>query len=301
MKIHGKVLDKERISKLLESIKQKRELEAMSRTFIKEQLHKFLLDDYKSLKYLFKAKISPRSKEYKNIVKQVRARLRRFHGLFSEKKDLDERQELFEKLHDAKNWKQVKILSKKILKTHASTKERLALYDFLYPETFKIIGKVNSIIDLGAGLNPLSLVDMSILNKKQKQEYYAYDINEKEISQLNLFFQKVSEHYPLFKGKAEILDLLHWENVSQLPEVDLALLFKVTDVLDRRKGHKLSENIITNLHAKYILLSFPTFTISGKRMVAPRRAWVEMMCKRLGYEFKVRERKNEIFYLIMKN
>ena len=74
----------------------------------------------------------------------------------------------------------------------------------------------------------------------------------------------------------------------------------MTDVLDKGKGHKTSEEIIKAIPAKFVVVSFATLTISGKKMNYPRRGWIELMCKRLGYEFKLLEFSNELFYVVMK-
>ena len=78
-------------------------------------------------------------------------------------------------------------------------------------------------------------------------------------------------------------------------------MFKLTDVLDKGKGHKVSEKIISKVPAKYVIVSFPTLTMSGKRMNFPRRKWIELMSERLNYTYEILEFSNEIFYIINKN
>ena len=43
---------------------------------------------------------------------------------------------------------------------------------------------------------------------------------------------------------------------------------------------------------EYIVASFPTKTISGKKMNYPRRGWIEKMLKRIGYEFSIIKENN---------
>ena len=130
---------------------------------------------------------------------------------------------------------------------------------------------------------------------KTKSEYYAYDLSKEEVKIINQFFKDKK-----IDGKARILDLLQTNKVKKLPKADVAFLFKMTDVLDKGKGHKTSELVIKNIPAKYIIVSFPTLTMSGKKMNHPRRGWIELMCKRLNYNFKVLEFSNELFYIIRK-
>ena len=144
---------------------------------------------------------------------------------------------------------------------------------------------------MGAGVNPLSYNYL-----KTNLEYYAYDLSKEEVKIINRFFKEKK-----IKGNAKILDLLNINKIKQLPKVDLAFLFKMTDVLDKGKGHKTSEDIIKAIPTKHVVVSFPTLTISGKPMNHPRRGWIEMMCKRLNYNFKVLTFENEIFYVIKIN
>jgi len=125
--------------------------------------------------------------------------------------------------------------------------------------------------------------------------YYAYDLSKEEVKILNQFFKEKK-----INGKAAILDLLNLNKVKKLPKADLAFLFKMTDVLDKGKGHKTSEQIIKAIPAKFIIVSFPTLTMSGKKMNHPRRGWIELMSQRLGYKFELLEFSNELFYIIEK-
>ncbi|MEK6809621.1 MAG: hypothetical protein AABY40_03030, partial [Nanoarchaeota archaeon] len=126
--------------------------------------------------------------------------------------------------------------------------------------------------------------------------YYAYDINEEEINSINTFFQLLHKENPSFTGKAMVADIL----AVPLPKADLCFLFKMTDVLDQGKGHKKTEELLKKIPAKYVVVSFATKTMSGKAMTAPRRSWMEWLCKRLGYDFEILEFENELFYVVKK-
>ena len=267
------------IKKLINDIKQKKELSELDDKFVKEELNRFFKREPKILKKL-KEEFNQKSKEYKQTIKEVRAKLRRSYGLFRVEKETKNIKELIK----TKDYQ-------KILETHSSTKERLPFYDQLYHKLFKTTGKPKTILDLGAGINPLSYSYMNLKNVN----YYAYDLSKEEVKIINQFFKDNK-----IKGKAGILDLLQIDKVKKLPKADLAFLFKMTDVLDKSKGHKTSEQIIKAIPAKFIIVSFPTLTMSGKKMNHPRRGWIELMSKRLGYNFKVLEFSNELFYVIKK-
>lgn len=256
------------MDKLIEEIKRKKELNGISDNIVLEQVEKYLSQNKKiNLE-------NKRSADYKKTIKEVRAKLRRSYGLFrveskeTNSKDIDS-----------------------VLTAHSSTKERSYFYPELYQKIFDITGKPKIILDLGCGVNPLSY---SFMNLK-KVEYHAYDINEKEITLINEYFKR--EH---IQGEASVMDVSKVEEVKKLPSADLAFLFKITDILDRGKGHKKTEEVLVAVPTKFVVISFPTLTMSGKPMNAPRRKWMEWLCQRLGYPYEVLEFSNEIFYVVKK-
>ena len=198
------------MDKIVSEIKQKKELRSITDKVVLEQLQTYL-------KQHPKLKLdNPRSTDYKQMIKDVRAKLRRSYGLFREEKV------------KVKDFKEVK----PILLSHSSTKERLPFYPELYRQIFKITGVPKIILDLGCGINPLSIEYM----KLKTLNYYAYDISEKEVELINRFFaeKKVS-------GKAQVLDVSKADLVRKMPAADVAFMFKITDILDQGKGHKKTE------------------------------------------------------------
>ena len=142
------------------------------------------------------------------------------------------------------------------------------------------------ILDLGCGLNPLELASRDV-------HYYASDINQTHLDIIKEFFKK--NH---IKGQTFIYDLRNLSKSPEpLPETDLALLFKVLDIIDD-KGRANAEKIINMIPAKHILASFSTIKISGKKMNRPERQWFEKMLARLGKKYSTFSSENEIFYLI---
>jgi len=219
--------------------------------------------------------------EEKSAVKEIRSRLHRIHGSF--------------RLNTRKLEKYLKNKEfRKILESNRSTRERLDVYSELYADIFEMTGKPTSIIDLGCGLNPVSILYMDL----KHVNYHAYDINESEIKFLNDFFKEFS-----INGQASILDLSKIENVTNLPRADLCLAFKLVDLLEA-KGHKYSEELIKILaeKCKFLVVSFATRTISGKNMNYPARGWIERMLERIGFKFEILEfdEASEIFYVIKK-
>ncbi len=294
MNISGQHLDSERIAQLITNIRQKKELRSLSREFVQEQLLLFLEREPKMLRFLLQNP-SSRSEIYKHIVKELRKGLRRAYGLFRWDEELHERQQLVEELvsKKPKDWKR---LVTQILATHASTQERLSFFEKLYRQIFAITRKPKRIIDLGCGLHPYAIPFM----KLQKLEYFAYDLSEEELQTLEQFFAFLHTKNPQFLGHAALLDLFHWQELKHLKKADVCFLFKMTDVLDRGKGHKVTEAVLREVPARCVVVSFPTKTMSGKRMNYPKRKWIELLCDRLGWTFTLLEFANEVFYVIEK-
>jgi hypothetical protein len=275
MLIGNRRINKIIVNQLVKTIKKKKELKNLADSFVKESLRQYLKRDAKLVSFLIKMG-SKKAGKYKEIVKGVRSELRKVHGLFQ--RDV-ERQ-----LESKKQYKE-------ILSSHASTRERLSFYSSLYKKIFKITGKPSVVLDLGCGLNPFSIPFMELL----KLRYYAYDVNVKEMKLVKKYFKLLKSQN--FSGVIGILNLL---KLKELKKADVCFLWKVTDVLDGSKGHKKSEEVIVKVPATFVVVSFPTFTVRGVRMNKPRRKWIELMCKRLDYSYKLIEEKNEIFYVVEK-
>ena len=308
---------------LIIDIAKKKELHTLPLEVIKTNLDTILKGNPK----LAKSALHEKSKNYKQLIKLTREQLRRNYGLFRSQNitSISSKIEFYFQNPSLQ-------LLQEILTSHQSTKERLPLYPQLYHEIFKITGEPHHIIDLACGLNPLSIayfnkkINKSKTNKFQNNSpsstphivtYHAYDINTVEIGILNEYFHHVKKNilplkdspkqnkdspplkiqYPLILGQAHIKDIT---TPHEYPPSDVALLFKALDIIDRGKGHKNSEQLLTSLNSKYIIASFATKTMSGKPMTAPKRRWMEWLCKRKSWEYHLLKYETEIFYIIKK-
>jgi len=255
---------------LIKKIKKKKELQDLPDSFVKEVLQN----------YLTKSKIKPpfSDKQEKVIMKEIRAQLRKYSGMFQKNISQKKRIEFLEK-EDIES----------LLKTHSSTKERIESNS--YPLIIREIKKLNpqSILDLGCGINPIAISKK--LNPKILK-YFASDIKENDLEIVKKFFAKNK-----IKGKVYTSNLT---KEKEFPKTDLCILFKVLDIIET-KGHKIAENILKKIPSKVILISFSTKTLSSKPMKNKRRFWLENMSKRLGYSYKSFYTSNEIFYIVRKN
>lgn len=229
----------------------------------------------------------------KQSVKEIKARLHRLYSSYLRGKK-SKRNKLLDELRN--NTDNLEII-KKILLTAVSTKERLPYYDELYSQIFKITGNPRTIVDLGAGLNPVSCIYMNL----NSLNYYSYDIDKEDMNFINEYF-KIMKSRGL-NGRAEILNVQDLEKISELPYSDMVFIFKLIDLINTKNhkpGEELIKKLINNNKTKFIVVSFSTRTISGKPMNLPRRKGFELMLKRTGLKFKVLKIPNEVFYLISK-
>ena len=254
--------------KIIAAIKRKKELSALSDSFVQKEVEAYLRRNPKA------SLENPRSSEFKAAVKDIRSRLRKVYGLFREGNS-----------KILKNLSAEEQIMAQILNSHSSTRERMPYYRSLYEEIFKITKKPKKLLDVGCGINPFSVAFMGC-----KPEYFAYDLSSDEIDAVNQYFKLVK-----VKGKAKVRDVLA---IKRFPKVDVAFIWKMTDMFDRSKGHKKTEEVLTRINSKYLVVSFATKTMSGKEMNVPRRPWFERMCKRLNWTFEVLEFPNELFYVV---
>ncbi len=241
---------------LITKIKEKKELRGLADSFVQQTLTQVLKKNNLSLP------LTPVAERI--IMKEVRAQLRRHVGQFQTSKD------------------QVGLLRTKnypeLLRTHASTRERLPDYPFFRQKIAAFAAR--SILDIGCGLNPVALATKGM-------RYWATDINESDLAIVHQFFKQEG-----LDGQTRVLDA---KTESSFPQADLTLLLKVVDLLDH-KGHKRTEQLLKVLNSPHLIISFSTKTLSGKPMNHPQRGWIEHLLPRLGYSFTVWKTKNELYY-----
>lgn len=276
------------INTILNQVKDNKKYRTISDDVIITEIKNYLKSNQEIIK---------KNKIDKQIIKDIRARLHRLYSSYQTKKK-NKRNLYLEELEQAINQdKNLDEITKKLLSITISTKERLENYKEIYEKIFKITGKPRIIIDLGSGLNPLSYHFMNL----NQLIYYAYEIDIEDIEFLNNYFEIIK---PLgLIGKAEILDVRNLEQVSNLPYSDIVFMFKLIDLIDE-KNKKTSEQLIKNLFeknkTKFIVTSFATKTLTGRKMNLPKRKGFELMLQRINLKFETFSTNNEIFYVIWK-
>ena len=140
-----------------------------------------------------------------------------------------------------------------ILSLHKSSKERLP---FVYKFYNFIIENANveSVLDIGAGLNPL-MIGLCPNYFNSVKTYTALDVDWR-LARINELFFALSG----INGKADCLDA-----ISNTPEerATTAYLFKLAPLLERQKKGRAIE-LMENLRVSYIIITFPSKSLSGR-------------------------------------
>jgi 16S rRNA (guanine(1405)-N(7))-methyltransferase len=260
---------------IIEDIKNKKELKSLPDGFVKNLFDSYLREHRDVILD------NPKSKDYRLAVKEVRKVLREVYGVFKVEK-FGKREKLLDELKGLKDLEG----HDKILALHRSTQERLDFYPNLYEKIFAVTGKPKSILDLGCGMNPLSLPYMELKDVK----YIASELTSEDVDFLKRYFKKVG-----VEGEAFEMDLTKAE---KMPSVDVCFMFKLLDTLETLKKD-ISRELVENVKCKWLVVSFPTKTIGGRKQISKNRlGWFEKIIK--GRRFEVIEIENELFYIIKK-
>lgn len=174
---------------------------------------------------------------------------------------------------------------------HTSTKERLEFYEVLYEKIFEVIKTTESISDIACGLNPFSI---PLMNLKEPLKYFAYDIDSSLINLINQFFVKIN-FQPLAKTQDVIFN-------PPKEAVDITFVFKFLPIIEKIKRSYILE-FLKGLQSQYIVISFPSKSISGKEKGMIRH-YREFYLKKIKENFSIVSEfssKNEIFIILNKN
>lgn len=271
------------LNQIINDIKNKKELRNLDYEFVKEKLDIYLKKNHLDLDKEFKQ--LKRSSGYKLMLKAIRKDLREIYGAF-----IVERPSLSALKEALKNKTLDQTLPEhnKILLTHTSTKERLAYYNEVYSEIFKDI-KPKSILDLAAGLNPISFPYMNL----NDVYYIASELTNEDCKFLR-------EYFSLIKTKNRViqLDLLKDYKKLKKIKVDLCFLLKTLDSLEKVRRN-ISKEILDNINSKYIVVSFSIKSLSGKKPIK-ERGWFYRILRELNLNYVIFKTGNELFFIIKK-
>jgi len=191
---------------------------------------------------------SQKHKKAADGIKAAKTRLHLLYGAYNSGNIHKKTDALLTKIENGDDAKET---AAAIMKLHASTNERLPHLSELYSFIEEHTGAVESILDLGCGFNPFSVLFMPALPKI----YHAYDIDMRTRDLLNRFFSHIE--LPQAAGCADLI------NETPSHKVDLAFMSKLIPVLESQapgRGFELARSI----NAKFLVITYPLKSLGGK-------------------------------------
>ena len=176
-----------------------------------------------------------------------------------------------------------------LLKTHASTKERLAYLNEFYQAIFTITGIPKMILDLACGLNPLAFPWMRLPLNTQ---YHTYDLHQPRVELIN--------HYFKLQGLAQLAE--HGDILVNPPQIqaDVAFFFKEAHRFEqRRRG--CNREFWQAIKVEWLVVTLPASSLTGRHDLATghRKLVYETLA---GLDWPVNEQLvgNELIFCIHK-
>ncbi|MFC1648608.1 hypothetical protein ACFL1B_04075, partial [Nanoarchaeota archaeon] len=248
---------------LITAVKDKKELRGVSDEFVEKVLQDYLDKHPNALEKKDKPHFQ-RSREYRAMVKEVRAVLREVYGAFI----LTNYERMRKAIADLNNSPTL-VQHKAVLGLHRSSKERLPYYDEIYDEIFAITGKPKRIMDLACGLNPFSYPWLDC-----KPEYLAADISPVLMEFIQGYFDAQG-----IQGNSFVFDLLKFRptDFASYAESDVCFLFKTLDSLETME-RGFSWKLVEGLPAKWVVVSFATKSFGGRKEIK-ERGWFEKLMR----------------------
>jgi len=142
-----------------------------------------------------------------------------------------------------------------VLRTHASTAERLAHLERFYAPIWKMTGgPPRTLLDLGCGLGPLALPWMRLT---RSATYHASDVDRRSLEVADQFLELVGQPHTIHAS-----DLV--ADGPPMVHADVALLLKLVPLLDRQDS-SAGARVLRALHARYAVVTFPSRSLGGGR------------------------------------
>lgn len=188
----------------------------------------------------------------KELVKATRRGLHQAYGAFERGPDYAAAARRLDEAYRAGTEPDRRAACRAALALHTSTRERLPILDEFYARLWAHTGLPHTVLDLGCGLNPLSLPWMGL---PAGARYLAYDIEAAGVDFLN--------HYFLLAG---LEPLARWQDVLARPPAepaDVALLLKTGPTLERQeKG--ATARLLAALQVRFAVVSFAVASLGGR-------------------------------------
>jgi len=196
-------------------------------------------------------------------VKRAKRRLHQIHAAFVSERHLAACERLLDGLPDPAGRAAVEAVCARVLRGHASTRERPRDSAPLYRDLFALTGAPRSVLDLGCGLHPFALPWMGIA---ADAPYHAVDLDLRAVALVGRLLSRLGR-----PGSATAADLL---GDAPLPRADVALLLKLLPTLERQERGGAAR-LLDRVEARALVLSFPTSSL-GRRDKGMARGYADL-------------------------
>ncbi len=192
-------------------------------------------------------------KNVREAARHTKAKLHQIAGAFiAEPIDFLKWKEELHQISNTSDPAALKEFCLRMMAVHISTHERMPFLEAFYGEVFKGIGIIHSVLDLGCGLNPLSIPWMPLA---PESIYHGYDIFLDLVAFNQHFLNQIKVN-----GNSFACDVSQEEN---FPPVDLALLLKTLPLIEQIDKKSVLP-LLERIPADILIVSFPTRSIGGK-------------------------------------
>jgi 16S rRNA (guanine(1405)-N(7))-methyltransferase len=179
---------------------------------------------------------------------------------------------------------------RRIMRDHASTRERLPVLDRFFREIFARTGAPSSLIDVACGLNPLAAAWMEL---PERALYHACDVDGRLVAFVDRCLTLLDVRH-----ETAVTDLL---DPPPAPAVDVALVLKTVPVLEQQaKGAGFA--LVERLRARTVVVSFPARSLGGrgKGMAVAYSDRFEAVAAERAWSVEKLEFPSELVYLVQK-
>jgi 16S rRNA (guanine(1405)-N(7))-methyltransferase len=184
---------------------------------------------------------------------------------------------------------EVRNACRRIMRHHASTRERLPILEGFYGRMLAGLPPIKSIVDVACGFNPLAIPWMPLA---PEATYLALDIYDDMIDFLNACFPLLG----IARGHAQVRDVSR----SRIEgHADVALILKALPILEQlQEGTAMT--LLRSLDVPYLLVSFPARSLGGrsKGMVRNYGAWFDAAARAEGWSVERVVFPTELAYLV---
>lgn len=226
----------------------------------------------------------------KEAIKATKSKLHQVGGAYFSRSDYTAWLGELEAAAQTGSREELRVTCRKIMGSHASTRERLPILDEFYTTILGQLPPVRRVLDIACGLNPLALPWMPLA---EGAEYHAYDIYADLTDFLSVFLGIVGVH-----GQAQARDV-----IQRCPSehADLALVLKALPCLEQL-DKTASARLLDSLDADHILVSFPVASLGGRRkgMEASYEARFQQLVSGKGWSVTRFAFATELAFLIQK-